>query len=599
LQPWRLWQQARGEILKQSSLQRLFILPFVFLMLCLVVTIGWFLYRAGDDATEVLARNALMDTMSRVGQATDRQLLGARESLRVVAPDPIPPAEKGGQPVLIPFPKDKAALEERLWLANSLFDDPSYVYFGGADGSFLGVKQEQINLFMYSRRDPQGKSYVYHLHGPGTTPTLIATQDYEPRTRPWYIQAMERKRETWSPVFTDFRLKFLGLSLSKPVYTPDGTLLGVATSSIGLSRLSEFLRALPLSKNGVTFIVEMSGDLIATSVNEPIHKVEGSGFTRLNAARSSSPKVREAYADVTAYLKKQKLEPGKLVIQPLQVSGPKTELAFRLHHDDAGLDWLVISSVSRSDFLGSVTGGVYQTLLLGLIAVCMTFVLGFAILRWVLRDIRKLTLAAKSIGNGEPFPSLNIDRRDEIGQLAQSFQEMERNLRTDRLTNVLNRDSFIAQIDFRRRKGNEATPLRFALLFIDLDKFKSINDQYGHDEGDKVLVSAASQLQHALRKDDSVARFGGDEFVVYLHGVSDEEIAKSIAEKIRNFLNQPIEGRDGNQYVVDASIGAALFPRDGLDIETLLRVADERMFEQKRMHRILSYEVPDAPDDKS
>ena len=562
-------------------------------MLCLVVTIGWFLYRAGDDATEVLARNALMDTMGRVGQATDRQLLGARETLRVVAPDPIPPAEKGGQPVYIPFPKEKAALEERLWLANSLFDDPSYVYFGGADGSFLGVKQEEMNLFMYSTRDPQGKNYVYHLRGPGTTPTLIATQDYEPRNRPWYRQAIERKQETWSPVFTDFRLKFLGITLSKPVYSPENVLLGVATSSIGLRRLSEFLQALPLTRNGVAFIIELSGDLIATSVNEPIHKVDGANFVRLNAAQSTSPIVRQSYADLLAYMKTQKLENGKLVIQSLQTDGPKTELAFRLHHDDAGLDWVAVSAVSRSDFLGSVTGGVYQTLLLGFIAVCMTFVLGFVILRWVLRDIRKLTLAAKSIGNGEPFPSLNIDRRDEIGQLAQSFQEMERNLRTDRLTNVLNRDSFIAQIDFRRRKGTEVAPLQFALLFIDLDRFKSINDQYGHDEGDKVLISAASQLQRALRKEDSVARFGGDEFVVYLHGVSDENIAKSIAEKIRNFLNQPIEGRDGNQYHVDASIGVALFPQDGLDIETLLRVADERMFEQKRMHRILSYDGKD------
>jgi len=562
-------------------------------MLCLAVTIGWFLYRAGDDATEVLARNALMDTMNRVGQAIDRQMLGARETLRVVAPDPIPPAEKGGQPTYIPFPKEKAALEERLWLANSLFDDPSYVYFGGVDGSFLGVKQEEMNLFMYSTRDPQGKNYVYHLRGPGTTPTLIATQDYEPRNRPWYLQAIERKQETWSPVFTDFRLKFLGITLSKPVYTPEHVLLGVATSSIGLRRLSDFLQALPLTRNGVAFIIEMSGDLIATSVDEPIHKVDGANFVRLNADQSTSPIVRQSYADLIAYMKTQKLEPGKLVVQSLQTDGPKTELAFRLHHDDAGLDWVAVSAVSRSDFLGSVTGGVYQTLLLGFFAVCMTFVLGFAILRWVLRDIRKLTLAAKSIGNGEPFPSLNIDRRDEIGQLAQSFQEMERNLRTDRLTNVLNRDSFIAQIDFRRRKGTEVAPLQFALLFIDLDKFKAINDQYGHDEGDKVLISAASQLQHALRKDDSVARFGGDEFVVYLHGVTDENIAKSIAEKIRNFLNQPIEGRDGNQYHVDASIGVALFPQDGLDIETLLRVADERMFEQKRMHRILSYDGKD------
>lgn len=584
--------QARSDILNQSSLQRLFILPFVFLMLCLVMTIGWFLYRAGDDATEVLAQNALVETMSRIGQATDRQLLGARETLRVLVPDPIAPVEKDGPPVVIPFPKDRAALEERLWLANSLFDDPSYVYFGGADGSFLGIKQESHNLFMYSTRDAGGKNFVYHLHGPGTTPTLIATQEYDPRGRPWYRQAMARQRETWSPVFTDFRLKYLGITLSRPVYKPDHQLLGVASSSIVLHRLSEILQTLPLMQHGVAFIIEKSGDLIATSVDEPIHKVEKGRLVRLSAAQSDSPVVRQAYADVVAYMKTHPLEPDRLVMQAAQGAGPKSELAFRLHHDDAGLDWIAVSVVSRADYLGSVTGGVYQTLLLGFIAVCMTFVLGFVILRWVLRDIRKLTLAAKSIGNGEPFPSLNIDRRDEIGQLAQSFQEMERNLRTDRLTNVLNRDSLIAQIDFRRRNSSEAAPLQFALLFIDLDKFKAINDQFGHDEGDKVLISAASQLQHALRKEDSVARFGGDEFVIYLHGVDDVSTAKSIAEKIRNFLKQPIEGRDGARYQIDASIGVALYPQDGLDVESLLRVADERMFEQKRLHRMLSYDGP-------
>ena len=219
---------------------------------------------------------------------------------------------------------------------------------------------------------------------------------------------------------------------------------------------------------------------------------------------------------------------------------------------------------------------------------CLTFVIGFLLLRWVLRDIRKLTLAAKSIGNGSPFPTLNIDRNDEIGQLAQSFVEMERNLRTDRLTNVLNRDSLTAQIDFRRRNSSQAVPLHFALLFIDLDRFKAVNDEYGHDEGDKVLVAIAERLQHSLRHDDSVARFGGDEFVVYLHGVTEMEVARSIADKIRHAVNKPIEGRDGQQYTVDASVGVSLYPDDGLDVETLLRVADSRMFDQKRLHRILS-----------
>lgn len=572
-------------------MQRLFILPFIFLMVCLACTIGWFLYRAGNDATEVLARNALMEVMGRVGQAIDRQTLSARESLRVVAPDPIPPLEIGGKPVLIPFPTDRRLLEERLWIANSLFEDPSYVYFGGVDGSFTGLRQESANVYMFSTRDGQGgKNYVYYLNGPGTEMKLRAVQEYEPRDRPWYTRAVERKRETWSPVFTDFRLKFLGLTLSKPVYAESGQLLGVATSSIGLRHLTTFLQTLPLGSNGVAFVAEMGGEMIASSANEALYKpTTGSEFERLNASRSTSATVQQAFMAVQEYLKTNKPVPGQLVLLASPAGNNQIAVAFRLHHDDAGIDWLAISAAPRSDFLGSVTGGVYQTLLLGLVAVCLTFVIGFVLLRWVLRDIRMLTLAAKSIGNGEPFPKLNIDRSDEIGQLAQSFQEMERNLRTDRLTNVLNRDSLIAQIEFRRRNASEANPLHFALLFIDLDRFKAVNDQFGHDEGDRVLISVASQLQRALRRDDTVARFGGDEFVVYLHGVSDEEIAKSIAEKIRHSINKPIPGRDGHEYQIDASVGVALFPQDGLDVETLLRVADSRMFDQKRMHRILAY----------
>ncbi|MFJ3058716.1 diguanylate cyclase domain-containing protein [Herbaspirillum sp. NPDC087042] len=560
-------------------------------MACLVLTIGWFLYRAGDDATEVLARNALTEVMGRVSQSIDHQTMGARESLNVVAPPPIPPVESGQAPAVLPFPTDRKQLEERLWLANSLSSDPSYVYFGGVDGSFIGVKQEGPTAFMYSVREPEGQNYVYQLRGPGTEMKLIATQDYEPRQRPWYLQTVQQGHETWSSVYADFRLKHvLGINLSKPIYDADGKLMGVANSSIGLQPLNALLRQLPLSAHGVAFVTELKGDMIASSVEEDLFQFTGQppALQRFNASQNPSPLVRQAFEEVRRHLAAHRPEPGKLVLLGARQEGSKIEVAFRLHHDEAGLDWLAISAAPRSDFLGSVTSGIYQTLLLGLLAVLLTFVIGFLLLRWVLRDIRKLTAAAKSIGNGSPFPTLNIDRNDEIGQLAQSFQEMERNLRTDRLTNVLNRDSLIAQIDFRRSNASESNPLQFALLFVDLDRFKSVNDEYGHDEGDRVLIAVAERLQHTLRHDDSVARFGGDEFVVYLHGVSDVEVARGIADKIRHAVNKPIDGRDGNQYVIDASFGISLYPDDGLDVETLLRVADSRMFDQKRLHRILS-----------
>jgi diguanylate cyclase (GGDEF)-like protein len=215
----------------------------------------------------------------------------------------------------------------------------------------------------------------------------------------------------------------------------------------------------------------------------------------------------------------------------------------------------------------------------------LALLLGYFILRRALFHIRQLTVAVKNIGRGESFESLNIERSDEIGQLAKSFQQIERSLRTDKLTSVLNRDSLIAQIDFHCSVGREVDFLRFTLLFIDLDGFKQINDLYGHDEGDRVLSESARRLQQAIRKEDAVARFGGDEFVVYLHGVSEAGTVAAICEKIRASLETPIHLRQGAIVHVGASIGHASFPEDGPNSDVLLRIADNRMFFDKKMRK--------------
>jgi diguanylate cyclase (GGDEF)-like protein len=254
----------------------------------------------------------------------------------------------------------------------------------------------------------------------------------------------------------------------------------------------------------------------------------------------------------------------------------------QIYRDAAGLDWVAVVALPRSDFSGAINSGVYKSLYLGLLVILLALLFGYAILRWALPDIRKLTLAVRSIGSGRPLEKLNIDRKDEIGELAESFQEMERHLRTDRLTSLLNRDSLIAQIEFRRRTDVEPHLFRFAVLFVDLDKFKQVNDEYGHDEGDRVLIEVGLRLQNVLRKEGEVPRFGGDEFIVYLPGVADEESALAISEKIYAVLNKPILMSNGEYFQVGASIVGALYPADGLDLEALLKVADKRMYSVKK-----------------
>ncbi len=153
----------------------------------------------------------------------------------------------------------------------------------------------------------------------------------------------------------------------------------------------------------------------------------------------------------------------------------------------------------------------------------------------------------------------------------------------DPLTTLPNRAAFAAALTHAlgrvRRSGD-----RLAVLFIDLDGFKAINDSFGHEAGDAVLRSASRRLLRRLRTGDSVARLGGDEFATILRGIGNEEDARSLAEEVRAALERPMTWR-GNRLRVGASIGWAIAPRDGTEIAELLRRSDHRMYRDKRARR--------------
>jgi len=153
----------------------------------------------------------------------------------------------------------------------------------------------------------------------------------------------------------------------------------------------------------------------------------------------------------------------------------------------------------------------------------------------------------------------------------------------DPLTTLPNRAAFAAALTSAlarvRRSGD-----RLAVLFIDLDGFKEMNDRYGHEAGDAVLRSASRRLIRRLRTGDSVARLGGDEFATILRGIGSDEDARTLAEQVRATLERSTAWH-GNKLRVGASIGWAIAPRDGTEIAELLRRSDHRMYRDKRNRR--------------
>jgi diguanylate cyclase (GGDEF)-like protein len=149
----------------------------------------------------------------------------------------------------------------------------------------------------------------------------------------------------------------------------------------------------------------------------------------------------------------------------------------------------------------------------------------------------------------------------------------------DVLTGALNRRAFERRLDDWIRKPRGGQP-GFALLFVDLDRFKFVNDTFGHAVGDQMLITVARQLMDNVRDGDLVARQGGDEFVVALAGVREAEVAAAVADKLVRLFAAPIEV-EGKAISVSASIGVALHPRDGETVHAMVRSADAAMYAVK------------------
>jgi diguanylate cyclase (GGDEF)-like protein len=146
----------------------------------------------------------------------------------------------------------------------------------------------------------------------------------------------------------------------------------------------------------------------------------------------------------------------------------------------------------------------------------------------------------------------------------------------DPLTRLPNRRAFELRLRRAQRGGGG-----FAVLYLDLDGFKAINDRLGHATGDRVLETVAARLSATMRDGDSVARLGGDEFAVLLHAVNEEVPALTIAMRVRGTLTAPLV-TSGERLEVGASIGVAVFPGDAKDLDELLRCADRAMYDAKQ-----------------
>jgi len=178
-------------------------------------------------------------------------------------------------------------------------------------------------------------------------------------------------------------------------------------------------------------------------------------------------------------------------------------------------------------------------------------------------------------------PLESFSRR--VGVAIRSTQDAEKLYRRanfDPLTGLSNRAHFVEQLNTMITTSDKSGA-SLALLFIDLDRFKHVNDVQGHEAGDKLLKYVAKKLETSSNEGTITARFGGDEFLILLPGVSSEKYAEMVAKKLINDLSQPIV-IDFHEHFIDSSIGIAIYPKHGKNAETLIKNTDIAMYRAKQ-----------------
>jgi diguanylate cyclase (GGDEF)-like protein len=255
--------------------------------------------------------------------------------------------------------------------------------------------------------------------------------------------------------------------------------------------------------------------------------------------------------------------------------------------------WTVFAGVDTGTAFAAARSALRRSILLGLVGFGIVTILGFLLHRRVARPLRRVIDAVEQAARDVTPGPVSADGPAEVARLVERFNEMVRARSEyealllhqsfhDDLTGLPNRALFVERLRLALERA-QRDPTSVAVLFFDLDRFKVVNEGLGHEAGDRILIDIADRLPGVLRPGDSLARFGGDEFVVLCEYLVSPEQASVAADRIQRSIRVPFV-IDGAEVTLAASIGIA-FGREGADADSLLRDADAAMTRAKENGR--------------
>jgi signal transduction histidine kinase/ActR/RegA family two-component response regulator len=409
-----------AKLSRKSSLRTILIVPFVIQTVGTVGLVGYLSFINGQKAVSDLTHELHHEIASRTQQHLETYL-SAPHRVNQINVDAVLEGR---------LDTEKPASDRYLWQQKRYFDSVPWIMFGKQqDGSFLGIGRRGKNndlQYIVVNKTTNFLNHYYNIDAQGNRiePAEIG-KPYDARTRPWYKVAVAAKQSTWGEIYPDAGSPVLMMTASQAIYTQTGQLLGVVAAEMRLQDINKFLQQLKIGQSGQVFIVERNGNIVANSTPDLSFKPQEAGNKpeRLLASESSNEVIRTTAKQVISHFGNfdRITAPAQL---DFQLDGQKQLVRVTPFSDGRGIDWLIMIVVPESDFMGQINANTRTTTLLCLLALVISLIIGILTARWIARPIVRLNTAAKDIAQGAWNRQVDIERTDEVGELAQSFNDM-------------------------------------------------------------------------------------------------------------------------------------------------------------------------------
>ena len=333
-------------------------------------------------------------------------------------------------------PDDLESWRPTFYKELSAFDMLSAITWGSEDGRSAWVARYVDGKTYWGLKEdasvPTMREWLINESG-DISDTWDNSFEFDLFSRPWYITPREEGGPAWSPPYVwaggqDSEAATLGISYGRPIYKPDGQLLGIIDTDISLNDLSGFLQSIPIGTTGVAILASSDGQLLAASNNVMVVSEAGSLSKVSISSDSMIARIGQAIEQETA---------SQNYNATIQLNEEPHYMRLSAAGLDVGLDWRLGTIIPESDFLREVEDQFYRSLILSLAIVVIVVIFAWATFRWLLDPLLKLIKALKYIGQGELNTRVNLGTTSEYVKLGHAINDMTENLQQSHQKEVL------------------------------------------------------------------------------------------------------------------------------------------------------------------